>query len=103
MAQFGVNTALVSIVLSMFMAGLGMGSWASGELLRKHADRTGFPALRVYALTELLIGVSAVFVPPELVWGRGQLERVGLSSSRGYYLTSGIWMERTLFCGCGFT
>ena len=100
MAQFGVNTALVSIVLSMFMAGLGMGSWASGELLRKHADRTGFPALRVYALTELLIGVSAVFVPPELVWGRGQLERIGLSSSRGYYLASGIWIALTLVPWC---
>jgi len=27
MAQFGVTSALVSIVLSMFMAGLGLGSW----------------------------------------------------------------------------
>src|SRR5208282_6679696 len=30
MAQFGVTTAMVSIVLSVFMAGLGLGSWASG-------------------------------------------------------------------------
>ena len=28
MAQFGVTTAMVSIVLSVFMAGLGLGSWA---------------------------------------------------------------------------
>ena len=33
MAQFGVTNALVSIVLSMFMAGLGIGSWGSGRLV----------------------------------------------------------------------
>ena len=27
MAQFGVTTALTSMVLSVFMAGLGLGSW----------------------------------------------------------------------------
>ena len=31
MAQFGVTSALVAIVLSTFMAGLGVGSWASGR------------------------------------------------------------------------
>ena len=35
MAQFGVTTAMVSIVLSVFMAGLGLGSWASGRWLRQ--------------------------------------------------------------------
>ena len=30
MAQFGVTTALTSIVLSMFMTGLGLGSWGAG-------------------------------------------------------------------------
>jgi len=39
MAQFGVTTAMVSIVLSVFMAGLGLGSWASGKWLR---TRGGF-------------------------------------------------------------
>ena len=38
MAQFGVTTALVSIVLSMFMAGLGLGSWGSGRLVRRHGN-----------------------------------------------------------------
>src|ERR1700689_3759733 len=30
MARFGVTTALVSILLSVFMAGLGAGSWLEG-------------------------------------------------------------------------
>ena len=35
MASFGVTTALVSIVISMFMAGLGLGSWGAGVLARR--------------------------------------------------------------------
>src|ERR1700736_5577970 len=49
MAQFGVTTAMVSIVLSVFMAGLGLGSWAGGRLLRGHGGLR-FPALRLYGL-----------------------------------------------------
>ncbi len=57
MAQFGVTTAMVSIVLSVFMAGLGLGSWASGRWLRPAGDGgPSFRALRLYALIELLIG-----------------------------------------------
>src|SRR5271163_3669466 len=74
MAQFGVTSALVSIVLSMFMAGLGLGSWGSGRLIRRFGERMKPHALRYYALTELLIGMSAIVVPRELLWGRMLLE-----------------------------
>ncbi len=67
MAQFGVTTAMVSIVLSVFMAGLGLGSWASGQWLRQCGDRFRLPALRLYALIEFLIGVSGILVPCELL------------------------------------
>ena len=73
MAQFGVTTALVSIVLSAFMVGLG--SWASGFIARRYGDRLHFPALRLYALTELLIGFSAVIVPYQLAAGRELMQR----------------------------
>src|SRR5271169_5337649 len=66
MAQFGVTSALVSIVLSTFMAGLGLGSWASGRLLNKCESIGAVRAVRFYALAELLIGASAVLVPHEL-------------------------------------
>jgi spermidine synthase len=101
MAQFGVTTALVSIVLSMFMAGLGLGSWISGRLLRRYPlDRVS--ALRAYAFTELLIGISALLVPRELFLGRQLLQHLDLSSSVAYYLASGIWLALTLvpWCAC---
>lgn len=99
MAQFGVTTAMVSIVLSVFMAGLGLGSWASGRWL--HRPQTdGFRALRLYALMELLIGMSGIVVPFGLLWGRRTLENVGLSSSFGYYLVAGLWVAATLVPWC---
>src|SRR5271154_957303 len=77
MAQFGVTTALVSIVLSTFMGGLGTGSWVSGRLIRRYEGRINFPPLRLYALSELLIGASAVLVPIELLWGHRLVGRMG--------------------------
>jgi spermidine synthase len=102
MAQFGVTSALVSIVLSMFMAGLGLGSWGSGYVIRKYGGRIKIPALRLYGLIELLIGISALAVPYQLRWGRSLLERTPLSSSWTYYLISGFWIGLTLvpWCAC---
>jgi spermidine synthase len=97
MADFGVTTAMVSTVLSMFMAGLGLGSWAAGRMVRRG---TKFPALRLYALTELLIGLSAVTVPYELAIGRDLLRGLGSSSSFDYYLLSGAWVGLALVPWC---
>src|SRR5271166_1160881 len=80
MADFGVTSALVSIVLSVFMAGMGLGAWASGHFVRKYGEQLKYSALNLYALTELLIGVSAILVPYELTLGRAWLERTGVSS-----------------------
>jgi len=102
MAEFGVTTPLVSIVLSMFMAGLGLGSWLAGRLVRDYDERTRISALQLYALVELLIGVSAILVPHELAAGRALLVRLPLASSLSYYLASGVCVGLTLlpWCAC---
>ena len=100
MAQFGVTTAMVSIVLSVFMAGMGLGSWASGKWLRGRGANVQAPALRFYAVIELLIGVSAIVVPYELSWGRRILEGLGLTTSFGYYCVAGLWVAWTLIPWC---
>lgn len=100
MAHFGVTTTMVSTVLSMFMAGLGVGSWAGGQLARRwHGS---FPALRLYALAELLVGISAVAVPYELAWGYDLLRGLGSSTSFAFYLFSGAWVGVSLvpWCAC---
>ena len=102
MALFGVTSALVSIVVSMFMAGLGLGSWASGRVIRRNGVHAGALGLRLYALAELLIGISALAVPLQLQWGRTLLEKTQLPSSGTYYLASGLWIALTLipWCAC---
>jgi spermidine synthase len=103
MAQFGVTTAMVSIVLSTFMAGLGAGSLLAGHLVRKYAQRLTSRPLRLYAVAELLIGCSAVIVPLEFRAGRFVLEhRGGSLSSSGYYIAAGLWLACTVipWCAC---
>jgi len=87
------------------MTGLGIGSWFAGSLLHRYRDRIHLPALRIYALLELLIGLSALVVPAELVWGHRLLasiaERAAVSSG-SYYLISGLWLSASMipFCAC---
>jgi len=62
MAQFGVTTPMVSLVLSLFMGGLALGSVAAARLGRRLGG-TAPVLLRLYAFAELLIGLSAFVVP----------------------------------------
>ncbi|HKW16602.1 MAG TPA: fused MFS/spermidine synthase [Terriglobales bacterium] len=105
MAQFGVTTALVSMVLSAFMGGIGLGSIAAGRLLRRYGETIRFPPLRLYAVTEFLIGLSALAVPYELSLGHHLLSSLARSvafSSVTYSLISGICVALTFvpWCTC---
>jgi len=102
MAQYGVTTALVSITLSMFMLGMGIGSWGAGFLVRRYGARFRAP-LRFYALAEFLIGCSSLAVPAELILGHRLLESLSgnWSMSSGiYYLASGALVALTLLPWC---
>src|SRR5260370_28538913 len=68
MAQFGVTTALVSLTLSVFMLGLGIGSWGARILMRRLSERVRFTPLRLYALAELILCCSSLAVAPQLQW-----------------------------------
>ena len=100
MAQFGVTTAMVSIVLSVFMGGLGWGSWLAGAWIRKREEKIGAAALRIYAIIELMIGVSAIVVPYELGFGRRILVQLGSASSAVYYIVSGVWVAVAMLPWC---
>jgi predicted membrane-bound spermidine synthase len=100
MASFGVTTALISIVISTFMAGLGLGSWGAGILSRK---TKALGALRLYCLVELIIGTSAFLVPAELKLGRELMLHIGSlgtwQSSR-YYLVAAALVVMVLIPWC---
>jgi spermidine synthase len=102
MASFGVNTALVSIVLSIFMAGLGLGSW-SARFLQQKRNPSPALALRLYAAVEFLIGVSSLAVPFELKFGRQiLLHAQGFAAwqSSGYFVVAGCLVALALLPWC---
>ncbi len=95
MAKFGVTTPMVSIVLSVFMAGLGLGSWLGGIYIRNFRRSSGATLLRLYAVLELLIALSGWFVPSMLRVGYELLRDVGTAPAWGsatYHLMSGAWI-----------
>ncbi|MGE0455478.1 MAG: spermidine synthase [Vicinamibacteria bacterium] len=99
MAQFGVTTPQVSIVLSVFMAGLGLGSLLAGRAARRFASASSSLPLRLYALAELAIALSASAVPAVLAAGGRLLARPGGEvawGSGGYLLASGAWVTLAL-------
>jgi hypothetical protein len=103
MASFGVTTALASIVISMFMAGLGLGSWGAGALTRRFLATNVPLILRLYSVAELCVGISSLAVPLELKLGRQLLLHVGSYGawqSWRYYLLAGIWIAVTLLPWC---
>jgi predicted membrane-bound spermidine synthase len=105
MASFGVTTPLTSIVLSVFMAGLGLGSWWVGRLIPRLERRGGAATLRLYALAEVVIGLGALTVPSQLELGPRILQGLGSGvswGSTGYHAVSAAWVALTLlpFCAC---
>jgi len=103
MAAFGVTTPFVSIVLSVFMGGLALGSFAAGRLARAAADRPPAFDLRLYALAEAVVGASALLVPSALEGGRGLLESwqgERVWSGPFHLVVSGSWILLVLLPGC---
>jgi spermidine synthase len=103
MADFGVTTPMVSIVISVFMAGLGLGSWGGGVATRRLETSSASKTLRFYAGLEFLIGISGVVVAPLLSWGRLVFERIqnvtGLGSLPIYFV-SGVLVTAVLLPWC---
>jgi spermidine synthase len=91
-------------VLSVFMAGLAIGSWAAGRLASGRAARRSVAAfLGLYAIAEIAIGAAGLLVPIELEWGRQVLGRVDAGvawGSASYYVASGFWIGVILLPPC---
>ncbi|HET9252010.1 MAG TPA: hypothetical protein VFP58_07840 [Candidatus Eisenbacteria bacterium] len=101
MAAFGVTTAMVAIVLSVFMAGLALGSWGAGRWTRRVEDPRR--VLRLYAVAEIVIGAGGLLVAPELRWARRLLDALGTDAtwaSGAHYLGAGILVAVTLLPFC---
>ena len=65
-ASFGIITPVLSVVISVFMAGLALGAWAGGKWIGALVKRTGLSPISFYALAEFSIGLGALRCPGSL-------------------------------------
>jgi spermidine synthase len=99
-AAFGIITPVLSVVLSVFMLGLALGSWGGGRLISSLVKKTGLSAAFFYAGAELLIGLGAFAVPKLFVISERLLLPTGQMDSFDYLLCSALALAISIFPWC---
>lgn len=90
---YGVNTEAVAIVVSAFMLGLGLGSFAGGAV----SKRPGAPLPAYFGIAELAIGVYGAF-SLDLFHAVGRLT-AGAGRGSTFLLSFGLVLVPTLLMG----
>ena len=101
-ASFGIITPVLSVVLSVFMLGLAVGSWAGGRFIASLVEKTGLSAVVFYASAEFLIGLGAFAVPKLFAAGEHFLLAAGQTNSIGYLSLSALVLAFSILPWCLF-
>jgi len=105
-SSFGIITPVLSVVLAVFMSGLGIGSLAAGRRIKRRTSQQMGTALRWYACSEFMIGIGAFTVPRLFHLGETLLLFRGEMQSTRYLAGSAFLLALSLFPWClcmGFT
>jgi predicted membrane-bound spermidine synthase len=98
--SFGIITPVFSVVVSVFMLGLALGSWAGGRWIEKDAYTRRVPPALYYACVELLIGVGAFVVPKLYRYSETYLLSSGEMSSLNYLTASALLITASILPWC---
>jgi spermidine synthase len=99
-ASFGIITPVLSVVISVFMLGLGVGSVVAGRGVETWSSRLRINPVHLYSAAELGIGIGAFTVPWLFHLGEGALLRLGDAGSSGYLFVSALYIAVTLLPWC---
>lgn len=99
-ASFGIITPVISVILSVFMLGLSLGSWAGGRWVAQVSKWTGLPPVSLYGLAELVIGVGAFTVPHLFRLGERLLLTAGGMDSGRYLFASAMVLATVILPWC---
>jgi spermidine synthase len=98
--SFGIITPVLSIVVSVFMLGLALGSWTSGPIADRWMRRTQRSPMYLYAAAEAIIGLSALVVPTVFDAGASSLLQAGEIDSLSYLAYSAAVLVAALLPAC---
>jgi spermidine synthase len=101
-ASFGIITPVLSVVISVFMLGLSLGSWAGGHFVTPLRKKTGLSAAIFYAGAEFIIGLSAYAVPHLFWMGEHFLLTSGGGDSLRYLFLSALVLAVAILPWCIF-
>lgn len=99
-ALFGVITPVLSVIISIFMLGLSLGSFLGGRWIANLAHRYKTSPLVFYALAELFIGLGAFIVPKLFSLGGQLLLSSGEMNSLKYLLFSDMIIAFSILPWC---
>jgi len=99
-AAFGIITPVLSVVISVFMLGLFVGSWAGGKWIGPLTAKTRASAIVFYGTSELCIGLGAFAVPKLFSLGAATLLPLGNMDSLRYLLLSGVVISLAILPWC---
>ena len=97
LASFGVVTPVVSVVMSVFMLGLGLGSFLGGRFINVLRQKTRLSAMFFYGISELIIGLGALIVPHAFKFGENYLLNAGEASSAQFMFGSALVIVLSIF------
>ena len=98
--SFGIITPVLSVVVSVFMLGLALGSWGAGSVAATWVRRTRRSPIYLYAAAEAFIGASALVVPLLFDAGARSLLQAGEIDSLSYLAYSGTVLAAALLPAC---
>ncbi len=101
-ASYGIITPVLSVVLSVYMLGLALGSWAGGRCISWLSNKSGRSPLFFYGVAEGIIGLGAFAAPQLLKTGKHVLLFTGQMDSTTYLLFSALGLTVAILPWCIF-
>ena len=99
-AHFGVILPVLSVSISVFMLGLGLGSWFGGKYIDILSAKTKLKSAVFYGIAEILIGSGAVLMPILFAAGQKILLMTGQTNSVSYMLLSALFLGAAMLPWC---
>jgi spermidine synthase len=98
-SAFGIVTPVLSLVISVFMLGLALGSWFAGKLANPLRMK-GLSPLYAYAMAEFVIAIGAFVVPQLFDLSQTFLGEYGEVNSQNYLWLSAVLITLSLLPCC---